>query len=324
LNPMVSVVITTYNRAHLVPRAIQSVLSQTFADFELIVVDNGSVDNTREAVACLSDPRMRYVRLEQNRRISGGRNVGISKACGDYIALLDSDDEWLPTRLAEQLDQARDSETRFDVFYCHGYVVTGGIIIAKNEPAYEGNVRRQVLQGWIPHPSQTLIRRSILSHEPFDESIASYEDSDLMLRLSKITEFRCLRRRLVRCHESVTNRICFDYEGLKRGVGYLEKKWQPKLSSEEQELFQMGQQERRKVAATVEFAQVLMARPSAASIPDVRQCLRVGVEWQRVFRLLLDASLPTSLYQAVLLCYYKMTGEFVSRYQVKSLQTELT
>lgn len=97
--PTVSVVIPTYNRAHLVGRAIQSVLNQTYQDFEIIVVDDGSTDNTEEVVKSFNDPRIRYIRHDQNRGGSAARNTGIKMARGEYIAFQDSDDEWLPEKL---------------------------------------------------------------------------------------------------------------------------------------------------------------------------------------------------------------------------------
>ena len=102
--PKVSVVIPTHDRAHLVGRAIRSVLAQTFQDFEIIVVDDCSVDNTKEVVQSLADSRIRYLRHEINRGGSAARNTGIGAARGEWIAFLDSDDEWLPKKLEKQLE----------------------------------------------------------------------------------------------------------------------------------------------------------------------------------------------------------------------------
>jgi glycosyltransferase involved in cell wall biosynthesis len=100
----VSVVIPTYNRASLLGRAIKSVLEQTYQDFEIIVVDDASTDNTEEVVRNLRDRRIRYLRHEKNRGGSAARNTGIRAAWGQYIAFQDSDDEWLPEKLKKQME----------------------------------------------------------------------------------------------------------------------------------------------------------------------------------------------------------------------------
>lgn len=103
--PMVSVVLPTYNRAHCLPDAIDSVLGQAMDDLELIVVDDGSTDGTREAVTT-RDPRVRYVR-QSNQGVSAARNHGVRLARGPWIAFIDSDDEWLPHKLHRQLSELR-------------------------------------------------------------------------------------------------------------------------------------------------------------------------------------------------------------------------
>ena len=92
--PMVSVIIPTFNRAHLIGRAIKSVLNQTYQDFEIIVIDDGSTDNTGEIIRSFTDKRIKYIKkYKKNKGISVARNIGIKVARGKYIALLDSDDE---------------------------------------------------------------------------------------------------------------------------------------------------------------------------------------------------------------------------------------
>ena len=103
LNPKVSVIITTYNRASLLPRAVNSILNQTYTDYEIIIVDDCSTDNTQQVIADLSDPRIHQFRHDQNRRLSAARNTGIANARGEYIAFLDDDDEYVPTRLGHQV-----------------------------------------------------------------------------------------------------------------------------------------------------------------------------------------------------------------------------
>src|SRR5262245_49674035 len=95
--PLVSVVMPTYNRADTIQRAIKSVQAQTFADWELIVIDDGSTDDTA-AFIDQSDPRVKVIRQE-NRGFVGARNRGLSEGIGKYFAFLDSDDEWMPFHL---------------------------------------------------------------------------------------------------------------------------------------------------------------------------------------------------------------------------------
>jgi glycosyltransferase involved in cell wall biosynthesis len=99
VGPLVSVITPTYNRADVLPRALESVLSQDFQDLELIVVDDGSTDGTDDVVARIQDPRVRYLRFAENRGIGAGRHAGVESAKGELIAFVDSDDVWLPGRL---------------------------------------------------------------------------------------------------------------------------------------------------------------------------------------------------------------------------------
>lgn len=101
---MVSVVIPTYNRQDLIMEAIQSVLDQVYEDFELIVVDNASVDRTLERLKGIKDPRVK-IWVEERRGASFARNTGIRHAQGHFLAFLDSDDLWLPEKLAVQMDE---------------------------------------------------------------------------------------------------------------------------------------------------------------------------------------------------------------------------
>lgn len=114
--PSVSVILPTYNRASLLPRAVQSVLVQGYQDLELIIIDDGSADGTPEVVASSGDSRIRYVRFEQNRGIGAARHEGVSRAQGEFIAFIDSDDIWLPGKLELQTHLFR-KHTQFEVIF---------------------------------------------------------------------------------------------------------------------------------------------------------------------------------------------------------------
>ena len=101
--PKVSLIITTYNRARLLPRAVNSVLSQTYDDYEIIIVDDCSTDSTPEVIRSFTDSRIHSFRHKVNRGLSATRNTGIANARGEYIAFLDDDDECTPNRLADQV-----------------------------------------------------------------------------------------------------------------------------------------------------------------------------------------------------------------------------
>ena len=103
VNPKVSVIITTYNRASLLTRAVNSVLAQTHTNYELIIVDDCSQDNTGEVIDSFADPRIRVVRHDTNRGSAAARNTGIAHALGEHIAFLDDDDECTPNRLSDQV-----------------------------------------------------------------------------------------------------------------------------------------------------------------------------------------------------------------------------
>ena len=117
--PTVSVIIPTYNRAKLLPRAIKSVLNQTFKDFEVIIVDDGSTDNTEEVINEFQkhNKRIKYIRHEKNKGAAAARNTGIKIAQGEYIAFQDSDDEWLPNKLEKQMEIFESAPAEIGVVY---------------------------------------------------------------------------------------------------------------------------------------------------------------------------------------------------------------
>lgn len=100
---LISIILPTYNRAHLLPRAIHSVLDQQYENLQIIIIDDGSTDDTPAVVMSIADPRIHYVRFEENQGIGAARHEGVSRARGEFIAFIDSDDLWLPGKLELQL-----------------------------------------------------------------------------------------------------------------------------------------------------------------------------------------------------------------------------
>src|SRR5262245_59433756 len=119
MSPLVSVVIPTRNRAHLLGRALRSALAQTLTDFEVVVVDDASSDDPGRAVEELGDPRIRLLRLSERGGAGRARNAGIQAARGEFVAFLDSDDEYLPAMLERQIARLRQSpDPSRAVIYC--------------------------------------------------------------------------------------------------------------------------------------------------------------------------------------------------------------
>ena len=104
----VSIIMCTYNREKFLARAIESVIAQTYTDWELIIVDDGSTDHTEELVGSYTDPRIRYFKMEKNRFYCYAANFGLKECRGDYIAFQNSDDEWMPDKLEKQMEYLKN------------------------------------------------------------------------------------------------------------------------------------------------------------------------------------------------------------------------
>lgn len=194
--PLVSVVIPAYNRASTIGAAIESVLRQTWTDFELVIVDDGSEDGTLAAAAAVADPRIRLIDGRVNRGASAARNRGAAEARGTWIAFQDSDDEWLPEKLKKQMARLTADTADFVAGYC-GLLTLGWIDDAPDTrlsvryvpgpsatPA-EGDIRAPLL--WDNMIStQTLVVRRDIFHAlgGFDARLPAFEDWDFAIRLA--------------------------------------------------------------------------------------------------------------------------------------------
>lgn len=191
--PKVSVVIPTYNRGVFIGRAVCSVLAQTFTDFEIIVVDDGSADDTAKRVLELAqtDSRVCYLPHETNRGAQAARNTGIQAAKGQYIAFLDSDDEWLPEKLERQMVLFSQGGNRLGVVYA-GYrqVSSDGRSSIEELPTFRGDVYKTALARWIAGTITLVIRKDLFEQAGLcDESIRAYQEWDLCICLARYAEF---------------------------------------------------------------------------------------------------------------------------------------
>lgn len=231
--PKVSVIIPTYNRVkHLLP-AIKSVLRQTYQNFELIISDDGSTDDTRQVVISLNNSKIRYITNKGSKGPGGNRNNGISHAHGEYVAFLDDDDEWLPDKLQHQVDILRKSSgTVCGVFTNVNYMDKKSGQLIKRNPIFvnpKQNLLRQLVIKSPIYTSTIMVKKTCLEKVGrFDESIHYMEDLDLWIKLAKKWKFEYLPSPLINYYVHSTDQLSKNLEGQIAGKEKLFKRY-PKL-----------------------------------------------------------------------------------------------
>lgn len=198
-NPLISVVLPTYNRAHTLGRAFKSVLQQTFEDFELIVVDDGSGDNTADLLESIADDRLMTIRYPDNRGAAAARNAGIQASRGALIAFLDSDDAWKSDKLELQVSSLEGSEPGVGVVYSQFIRVKGTQerVYPADVSDLQGDLYEELLFGNLVSTQVALVRRECFEKVGlFDENLPCLLDWDLWLRISKEFRFAAVDRAL--------------------------------------------------------------------------------------------------------------------------------
>lgn len=192
-----SVVMTTYMHGRYIRAAIESVLEQTFQDYELIIIDDESPDNTEEEISKIKDRRIKYVRQNHSGLPANARNRGIEIAAGRLIAFLDGDDIWYPDKLEKCLE-IFDADSTIDIL-CHDLNLLraddGKIFRRTSFGLYQDDMYKQLLfKGNALAISSTTIKRSVFSEDKYsfseDERLFTVEDYDLWLRLAKSERYR--------------------------------------------------------------------------------------------------------------------------------------
>lgn len=186
--PKISAIITTFNRSNMLRAAIESVLAQTFTDFELLILDNSSEDDTEAVVNSYKDTRIRYLR-HKPMSISPARNIGVKEAAGEYIAFLDDDDEWLPEKLVKELDIFIASSGQVALVY-GGFIEidVDGKELGRHSPVLSGKVLEDLLSqrdDFTGSASNPMLKKSVVRElGGYDLSVVTGEDAELYLRLS--------------------------------------------------------------------------------------------------------------------------------------------
>lgn len=201
---LVSVILPTYNRARTLANSIQSVLNQSHTNLELIIVDDGSSDDTPHVVAACGDPRIQYTAHTANRGAAAARNTGLRMAKGEFVAFQDSDDIWRQDKLGVQVGALKTSGAAICV--CSHRLLAARTVseVIRKEGEHKGeSVMRTLMRG--SHIStQTIVARTAAVKDAggFDESLEVSEDYELCLRLAMKNDFVFVARKLVDINRS--------------------------------------------------------------------------------------------------------------------------
>ncbi len=230
--PRVSIIIPTHNRVIFLKEALDSVIKQSFSDFELIVVDDGSTDGTADLVA--KYPGVRYI-YQKNRGVSSARNLGIRSARGNFIAFLDSDDLWLNDKLKEQI-------SFFDISPDASICQTEELWLRdgqkrnpkKKHQKYSGYILKECLPLCIVSPSAVMLKKEVFEKIGlFDESFPVCEDYDFWLRAARIYPIYLIDKCLIIKRAKFPDQLSFRHWGMdKFRIKALKKLLKEEISDE--------------------------------------------------------------------------------------------
>ena len=225
----VSVIIPTFNRCSPLKNAIESVLAQTFQDFEIIVVNDGSTDQTSKYLSTLKDRRFRYIEFETNRGGSFARNEGIKQAKGEYIAFLDDDDYWESTKLEEQIHLIQEQNVDLCYTGLNLYTYNNKFIkYAFHRPRYVNLYRSIMNDNFFGGTSSILVKKKLVEEAGcFDHNLPALQDYDLFIRLIKHgCTIKGINKPLVKYYIVDVNRsISCSFKNYKTAAKYLYNKY---------------------------------------------------------------------------------------------------
>jgi glycosyltransferase involved in cell wall biosynthesis len=224
--PLISVVIPTYNRAHVIKRAINSVINQTYLNWELIIVDDGSIDNTNNVIKhYLEDERIKYYKIK-NSGASATRNYGIKKSQGKYVSFLDSDDEYQEDRLNYQYNKM--IQNKVSVSLSNAIISINGTKTLKNNPKSKDafpifhykDIKRRIISA-----SVILMKKEIANKVLFDKKLPSSNDLDFILRVLNKNKVLYISRKLTIIHKKFEERrLSSNFSGKITGYNLILKK----------------------------------------------------------------------------------------------------
>jgi glycosyltransferase involved in cell wall biosynthesis len=196
----VSVVVPTYNRSEHIDDMVKTIMAQTFEDLELIIVNDGSTDDTEQTLKRYEDHgRIKILHNDQNRGIAYSRNRGARESEGRYISIMDDDDRWDETKLEKQINRFRELSDEYAVVYCGGVIQKDGKIIQKFVPERRGNIYPEILSEWKLNPhSGHVIRKECFNTVGGYDDLPRGRDWDLSIRLARKYKFEYVDETLVK------------------------------------------------------------------------------------------------------------------------------
>ena len=211
----ISVVIPTYNRYHFLKRALESVYAQTYTPSEVIVVDDGSTDNTSQIIKDF--PQITYL-YQANNGVSSARNTGIKNSKSEWITFLDSDDEWDIDKLKEQVEFHKNNREILISYTDEKWIRDGvEIKVPKKYKKFGGDIFSECLSHCIIAPSATIVNKNLLDKIGlFDENLEVCEDYDLWLRIACSNEIGLIDKKLMTKYAGHEDQLSFKHWGMDR------------------------------------------------------------------------------------------------------------
>lgn len=213
MNLLISIIIPTYNRGDFILRAVNSVFQQIYINYELIVIDDGSTDNTHSLLAPLIESKKIKYYKQENLGVSVARNNGVKLSTGELITFLDSDDEWLPIKLQEQVNFL-STNSQFRIVYGEEIWIRNGIRV--NQKAIHKKSGGKIFQACVEQcliaPSSVILQRSLFEEMGgFDENFQVCEDYDLWLKISSLYEIGFLTTPIIIKHGGHSDQLSSKY-----------------------------------------------------------------------------------------------------------------
>ena len=233
--PLVTAVVTTFDRPSMAKRAVQSVLAQTYRPIEIIVVEDGSESGIDRWLKGRSLTCIQYMRHENNKGLAASRNTGLRSAQGKYVAYLDDDDEWLPEKLAKQVELFETKGEIVGVVYCGALRISPQKPMGREKrPRLRGDIRKAIREkGLSTIPSSCLFRREALGRVGgYDENLLSHVDFDIWLQLAgQKYAAEYVDECLVKVHQHESYKMTKDVESRVQATQLFCNKWQSELQT---------------------------------------------------------------------------------------------